>query len=150
MSGLCYSASFENQSVSAVQDLLELVASADTPFTIHRIQLSCGVTTQEICRVQLLMRTTAGTGGSAVTPNATNRRNTLAADTAVARQVTTPGTAGVVLHAWQWNLVMPLDIVLGKNQLEIDIAAPLRVALNLASAPSGARNMSGVIEFEER
>lgn len=150
MSGLNYTALFENQSVSAVQDLLEILTSADTPISVHRIQASAGVTTQEICRVILLTRTTAGSGGSSVTPVATNRRNTLAADATANRQVTTPGTGGVNLHAWQWNLVMPLDIVLGKEDLVIEIPAATRIGLNLASAPGGARSLSGEVEWSER
>ncbi len=150
MAGLTYSAVFANQSVSATQDLLELLTSADTPITIHRLELSAGVTTQEVVQLQLVTRTTAGSGGSSVTPAATNRRNTIAADTAVNRQVTTPGTLGVTLHAYQWNLVMPIDLVLGKAALEIEIPAATRVGIHLASAPSGARNLSGVVEFEER
>lgn len=150
MSSLNYTALFENQSVSATQDLLELLTSADTPISIHRLQLSAGVTTQEICRVILQLRTTAGSGGSAVTPVATNRRNTLAADVVANRQVTTPGTGGAQLHAWQWNLVMPLDIVLGKEDLVIEIPAATRVGFSLASAPGGARSMSGEVEWGER
>jgi hypothetical protein len=150
MSGLTYVASFQNQTLTnAAQDLLEGVTSADTPITIHRIEASFGTINQANTYFQLLIRSTAGSGGSAVTPAVSQRRNTLAADTVFNRQVTTPGTAGVVINGWQWNVVAPFDALLGKPDLEIEIPAATRFAFFLAAAV-GTLATSCSITFTER
>lgn len=151
MSGLRYIASFENVGVTAaVQDLFEIRAAAGVPIKLHRIEITAGVTTQEIGRLQLITRTgSAGTGGSAVTPRAMNPRNTVAAAATIARNVTTVGTPGNVIAGWQWNLVVPFDVVFGKPELEIVIPGGTNLALYIPAALGGTRNMSGNVHFEE-
>jgi hypothetical protein len=149
MNGLQYSASFENVSISATQDIFELVAAAGVPIILHRIELSWGVTAQEIVRLQILRRTTTGSGGSAVTPRSLNSRMTVAAAGAVNRNVTTPGTAGDVVWTYQQNLVVPVDELFGLDQLKIVVPGGGRIGLNLASAPAAARSASATIFFSE-
>lgn len=146
---LSYSAQFENVAVSAAQDLIEVVAAAAVPVTLHRIELSWAGTTQEVCRLQILRRTTTGSGGSAVTPRALHGRNTVAAACTVNRNVTTPGTAGDVLWTYQQNLVVPIDELLGLDALKIIVPGGGRIALNLASAPAASRNCSLTLFFTE-
>jgi hypothetical protein len=150
MSGLTYTANVTHQTLTnAAQDLLEGLTSADTPITIHRIEISFATINQANTYFQLLIRSSAGSGGSAVTAAATQRRNTIGADTAFQRQVTTPGTAGAVLNGWDWNVVAPFDTVFGKPDLEIEIPAATRFALNL-SAAVGTIAYSATITFTER
>lgn len=149
MAGLSYTAQFENVSISATQDIMEITAASGVPLLIHRIELSWGVTAQEICRLQLLRRTTAGSGGSAVTPKPKNTRNTVAAACTVNRNVTTPGSAGDVLWAFQQNLVVPVDELFGLDEIKIEVPGGGRIGLNLASAPAAARNASCTIFFTE-
>lgn len=150
MSGLTYTANVAHQTLTnAAQDLLEGLTSADTPITIHRVELSFATINQANTYFAILIRSTAGSGGSAVTPRATQRRNTLAADTAFNRQVTTPGTAGDVLGHWDWNVVAPFDQLYGKPDLEIEIPAATRFALALLSAV-GTLAFSATLSFTER
>ena len=149
MNGLQYTAAFENVSISATQDIFEFVAAAGVPLIIHRVELSWGVTAQEIVRLQILRRTTTGSGGSAVTPRAINPRNTVAAATTVNRNVTTPGTPSDVLWTYQQNLVVPVDELAGLPELKIVIPGGGRLALNLVSAPAAGRSCSGTIFFTE-
>jgi hypothetical protein len=150
MSGLTYSANFTHQALTnAAQDLLEGLTSADTPITIHRVEASFATINQASCYLGLLTRTTAGSGGSAVTAVATQRRNTIAADTTFARMVTTPGTLGVTLGAWEWNVVAPFDQLYGKPDLEIEIPAATRFALALLTAV-GTLSCCAGITFTER
>jgi hypothetical protein len=149
MSGLNYSVSFENIGIGATQDLIEITAAAAVPVKIHRIELSWGVTAQEIVRLQILRRTTAGSGGTAVTPSALNPRNTVAAACTVNRNVTTPGSAGDVLWTYQQNLVVPVDELFGLEELKIIVPGGARIGLNLASAPAASRNGSCTVYFSE-
>lgn len=150
MSGLTYTANVAHQTLTnAAQDLLEGLTSADTPITIHRIELSFATINQANTYFALVTRSTAGSGGSAVTPVATQRRNTLGADTAFNRQVTTPGTLGVSMNTWDWNVVAPFDTVFGKPDLEIEIPAATRFSLALLAAV-GTLAFSATITFTER
>lgn len=150
MSGLTYTANVNHQTLTnAAQDLLEGLTSADTPITIHRVELSFATINQANAYFALVTRTTAGSGGSAVTAVATQRRNTIAADTTFNRQVTTPGTLGAVMNGWDWNVVAPFDELFGKPDLEIEIPAATRFSLALLSAV-GTLAYSATITFTER
>jgi len=149
MNSLSYSASFENISVSAAQDLLEISAGSGVPLTINRVEVSWDGTTQEVCRLRLIRRSDAGSGGSAVTARALNGRNTVASAAAIQRNVTTPGTAGDVLWTTQQNLVVPVDELFGLDQLRIVVPAGARLGLNLVNAPAAARNCSVTVFYSE-
>lgn len=150
MNGLQYTAQFENVSISATQDIWEFTAAAGVPIVIHRIELSWGVTAQEIVRLQMLYRTgTADSGGSTVTPRAINSRNTVAAAGTYKANSTTVGTAGNIIWSYQQNLVVPVDELFGLDQLKIVVPGGIRLALNLASAPAAARNGSSTVFFSE-
>ena len=151
MSGMTYSAVFENVSVTAaVQDIWEGLTGGTTAITLHRIKLSWQRTTQENLRYQLLVRSTAGSGGTGVTARATQVKNTTASGVTWNRTVTTPGTAGNILDADGWNLVVPYDSVYGKSELEIEIPAGTRFALALLNAPGGAYSATSTIVYSER
>jgi hypothetical protein len=149
MSGLNYSAQFENVAISATQDIFLIEAASGVPVMLHRVELSWGVTAQEIVRLQILRRTTAGSAGSAVTPKPLNSRNTVAAAATVTSNRTTPGSAGDVLWTYQQNLVVPVDELFGLNELKIVVPGGGKLALNLASAPAASRNASCTIFFTE-
>ena len=151
MAGLTYSVNFENVAISAgVQDIWEGLTGGTTAITIHRIGLSWQRTTQEPVRYQLLLRSTAGSGGSSVTPRPAQGKNTTASGVTWNRTVTTPGTAGNVLDSWNWNIVVPFDNLLGKPELEYEIPAGTRFAFALLGAPGGAYNAASSIIYSER
>lgn len=151
MAGLSYSVNFENVTVSAaVQDIWEGLTGGTTAITLHRIGMSWQRTTQENVRYQLLLRSTAGSGGSSVTARALQGKNTTASGVTWNRTVTTPGTAGNVLDSWDWNIVVPFDQVMGKSDLEIEIPAGTRFAFALLGAPGGAYAAASSIVYSER
>lgn len=150
--GLSYSAQFENVSVSAAaQDIFELTASSARPVYIWRISLTGGTTSQEIGRLTLLKRTTAGSSGTSVTPRALNRHNSVSASASFARTVTTPGTGTDVYDSAQWNIVVPYEFGPRTPDAHGGLLVPAgeRVALNLPAALGGSRNLSLVVCWDE-
>ncbi len=149
MSGLIYEAPFENITITnAAQDLLMLTASADTPFILHYIQVTSDNITDVRARLRIVERTTAGSGQAALTEVARQRRNTLAADSAAVRTVTTPGSLGDVHEAMQWSLLVPF-IWQPTPELQLLVPAAERIALNLVAALGQSEVMSGTIVWEE-
>jgi hypothetical protein len=146
-----YTAGFENIAFSATSDIIEFVAAAGVPITLHRIELSWAGTTQEVCRVQLLRRTTTGSGGTTVTPRALHGRNNVASTATVSRSIAsgTAGTAGDILWQANQNLVVPIDELFGLDATKIVVPGGGRLALALLSAPSASRNASLNVFFTE-
>lgn len=155
MAGLAYRARINGVSITtspSTSDIIECLTGATNPITIHRIVLNCrSVTTSEFYNVQLLKRTTAGSGGSSATivPKADiNTRS--AALTGTIGRTTSVGTASTVYGDWSWNLVIPFDEVHGKSQMEIEIPAATRFSFFINAQLSGTRVFDGYIDFEER
>lgn len=107
-----YSVVFENVTVSAVQDLLYVKASATNGLELRRLSLSAsGVTAAAEIRVRLKRlptTVTVGSGGSAPTIQKVSSRNAIAALSAArandTSQATTSGTS-VTLANWNWNVL---------------------------------------------
>jgi hypothetical protein len=124
---------------NAAQDLLEILAAAGVPILLHSYRIAVegtivsGVTQDVRARVRTCVRSTAGTGGVAITPRAVNQRNTLAAAGTYTRNVTTPGTIGNILSADQINSLYPLERKFSPAE-RILIPGGSRLALNLESA----------------
>lgn len=155
MAGQYYRARINAVSITngpTTSDILECLTGATNPITIHRIQLNCkSVTANEFYNIQLLKRTTAGTGGSAATIVAKAGLNTSTpALSGTIGRVTTVGTASTVYADWDWNLVIPFDEVHGKAAMEIEIPAATRFGLFINGQLAGTRVFDGYIDFEER
>lgn len=155
MSGLFYRARINAVSIAVTpttSDIIECLTGTTNPVTIHRIVVNCkSVTTSEFYPIQLLKRTTAGTGGSAGTVVSKADINTRAAAlTTNVGRVTTVGTASTVYGDWDWNLLIPFDEVHGKAAMEIEIPAATRFSLFINAQLAGTRVFDGYIEFEER
>ena len=118
------------------------------PLRIHAVRLTAGVTTDVRARIQLIRRTTAGSGGTGITPVALHGRNSVAAATTATYARTTPGTAGNVIHAEQWSLLVPFEW-LPTPEMRPTIPVSGFLGLNLAAATGATRVMSGSIIFEE-
>lgn len=146
---LIYSAAFENVSITdAAQDLIVLATSSAVQVKVHEILLSASDTTDVRARLRLLRRTTAGSGGTAVTPRAVHGRNTVSAATTVTVARTTPGTAGDVLGSARWSLLVPFQrSFLPEDRVHIPVSGFL--ALELVAGTGGTRNVSGEVIFEE-
>ena len=152
--GLFYTASFSAQSLTnAAQNIWEIIPSASVSILIHwwRLEFSPTIVSgvaQDV-RPQLAVQTitTTGTGGSSVTPEPTNQRNTVAATCTFNRMVTTPGSAGVVMSAHFPSIIVPWELVYTPD-MRMPVDAGKRLALNLA-AGIGAFTVSGTIGYEE-
>lgn len=154
-SGLMYTASFENQSITnAVQDIWEFVAAAGVSILIHSIRLTVvptitsGVAQDVRIRLCQQQRSTTGSGGTGVTPRAVNRRNTVAAATTCTQLVTAPGTAGNQWGADEPSIIVPYERIFTPDQ-RIPISGGSRWNLTLLAAPGAIYNASSEIYFEE-
>lgn len=147
--GLMYSAPFENVTITdAAQDIVFLATSSSVPLVIHSFRVSAGVTTDVRARIQVVRRSTAGSGGTGITPSASYGRNTVSAATTATYARTTPGTVGNVLHAEQWSLLVPFEWLL-TPEMRIQVPVSGFVGLHLAAGTGASRVMSGSVTFEE-
>jgi hypothetical protein len=132
----------------AAQDILFLASSASVPLIVHAIRLTAGVTTDVRARIQIVRRSTAGSGGTGITPSEFFGRNTVSAATTATHSRTTPGTVGDVLHAEQWSLLVPLEW-LPTPEMRPHVPVSGFLGVHLAAATGATRVMSGSIIFEE-
>jgi len=153
--GVMYKVSFENVSITnAVQDIIQIIAAAGVPVLIHAWKLTfvptitSGVAQDVRARFQQQVESTAGSGGTAITPRATNQRNTLAAAGTYTRTVTTPGTTGNILSSEQVSIIVPYERVFTPDQ-RILVPAGTRWALNLLAGLGAGYNASFEMDVEE-
>lgn len=147
--GLIYSASFENVSITdAAQDILFLASSASVPILVHAIRVTAGVTTDVRARTQIVRRSTAGSGGTGITPAEYFGRNSVAAATVATVGRTTPGTIGDILHAEQWSLLVPFEWI-PTPEMRPHVPVSGFLGLHLIAGTGAARVMSGSVIFEE-
>lgn len=151
-----YSIVFENVTVSAVQDLMIVKASATNGLALRRFSLSAsGVTAAAEMRVRLKRlpaTVTIGSGGTAPTVQKVQSRLNVASLSTNARvndtsQATTSGTA-VTLANWNWNVLQDFIEVPAteEERWEADVSEALCV--DLIAAPASTV-LSGVMVFEE-
>lgn len=146
--GLMYSATFDNIAFAAADDdIWELTAAAGRSIILHELLIESQETTAEALRVQILRRSTGGTG-TAVTARALDEDNSVSAETTVDRSVGTPGTSGNILRNFTWEQLGPLHW-LPTPETRIKVAGGGIVAVNLIAAPAASRNFSSTIVFEE-
>lgn len=152
--GLLYTVNFDNVSITnAAQDIWTFTAGTES-ILIHAIRITfvptitSGVPQDARAQLRQLIRSTAGSGGSAVTPRAQNPRNTVASLATVSRTTTTPGTAGNVMDSDQISIVLPYERVFTPAQRPFIPAATIW-SLNLENALGSAFNASSTIWFEE-
>lgn len=148
-----YSAVMSGVSVSAAQDLFALTPVGHA-ITIHRIEVGQDASeTSENLPIQLRRGTgaTAGSGGSAVTPNRLTP-GARAATTTVARNNTTAEVAGsgtlLVLSRRAFNVVSGYVYAPAPEE-KIRINPGETFTVHLPSEPGGALTMSCEIVFEE-
>jgi hypothetical protein len=128
-------------------DLVQLATSSAVPIIVDRIVATAGVTSGAIQRLQLLRRTTTGTGGTGATPNPVNASAPAASTTCSYNVVTTVGTAGAALDSQQWNEFAPYEF----NQRPGGVLVPVSsfLSLYIPSAPGSTYVASFTVEFIE-
>lgn len=153
--GLMYKVTFDNVSITAAaQDIMEVIAAAGVPILIHAFKLTfvptitSGVAQDVRAQIRTAVRSTTGSGGAAVTPRATNQRNTVAAAGTYTRTVTTPGTIGNVLGSEQPSIIVPYERIFTAAQ-RVLVPGGTRWVINLEASLGGAFNASFEMDVEE-
>ena len=157
--GLMYTAQFSNVSVTnAVQDIWQVTAAVTASVLIHSWRvtvvptITSGVAQDVRINLQILNRSTAGSGGTTVTPVAVNKRNSVSAVSTWNRTVvTTQGTAGNIISGEQVSIIVPYERIYTPDQRVVLPAAASGsyISLFLTTAPGAAYNVSSEVYFEE-
>jgi len=153
MQGQMFTAVFSGVTVSAQQDLFEIVAPADAVVVIHEIDISQTSEVGEAQEEALLLlaksgATTSGSGGSTITPVPTMFDGTAFGGTVEANN-TTKATAGTIVthQAWTMYVRMGFPKVFTPEARPV-ISPSRRWTLELATTPADAISMNGTIVFE--
>ena len=153
MSGI-YTVTFSGVAVTAQQDFFEVVAAADSPLVIIAYGISqssdVGDAAEEGLSVILKSgSTTSGSGGSAFTPVPTDGSSAAASFVAEINNTTKATTGTIVAHyTYNWNVRMPLDIIL-PEPMQIILPASRRATLELATTPADSLTVSGYMVLQE-
>jgi len=154
MTGRMYSISFADVSVAASQDLINITATANMAFKIHRVELGQRSLTawesKPVKLIRLPATVTAGSGGSAVTPAKMNNGDVAATVTSRSNDTTPASTGGTAatLMARDWEFLNGFLVVFTPDERPV-IAPSQAVQLSLPTAPSGATLVSGTVLIEE-
>ena len=153
MSGV-YTVQFNGVTVSALQDLFELVAHASRPMVLLGFGISQSSDVGDAAEEGLLIRvesgaTTSGSGGSTPTPVSTDSTGSAAGFTCEANN-TTRATAGTIVthYSFVWNVRVPLDVIF-TEQMQLVMAAGRRLVISLPNAPADALTVSGYAVVQE-
>lgn len=152
--GRIYTAQFTDVSVSAIQDIFEIVAPADAVVVIHDLFIGqksdVGDAAEEILSVQLTSgHTTSGSGGSSVTPVPVNLGDAAFGGTVEANNTTQAADGTIVVHySWQWNIRGPFEKIWTPETRPV-LSPSRRACVELPVAPTDAITVSGTITFEE-
>jgi hypothetical protein len=153
MSGI-YTVQFSGTAVTAQQDFVEVVAAATKPLVLIAFGLSQSSDVGDAAEegLSILVRsgqTTSGSGGSTYTPVATDASQSAASFTAEINN-TTKATAGTIVthYTYNWNVRMPLDIIL-PEPMQIILPATRRLTIELATTPADSLTVSGYAVFQE-
>lgn len=152
MLGLKYTVTFNNVTVSALQDLLTITAPADSAVVLLEGELSqqgdYGDAQAEGLRITINRYATAGSGGSALTPRP-HEVGFPAAGSTVAGGNTTLGATATLLVSRNWNIQMPLfHIPIPETRWVISPSGVFAITLPVAPTPDTLQ-MSGWITFAE-
>lgn len=153
-----YTAVFKSISVTAVQDLFEILAPADGIVVIHSWELSQTTEVGDAAEEQLLITcnrgvgsVTSGSGGGTVTPQPIHDGDPAFGGT-VERNNTTIMAVGsgtleeLEVHAW--NVRVPYEKIY-TPETRPTISPSVRWTLELETAPGDAITMHGMVIFEE-
>lgn len=149
--GRMYSAVFEEVAVTAVQDLFEINAPADSVVVLHSCVITqssdAGDSEAEQLSTIFHLGSTSGTGGSAVTARPLALGDAAFGGTIEANN-TTQSTEGNILHAEAFNVAIGLHYI-PTPEARIVISPSDRLIIELQTAPTDSLTMSGTIIIEE-
>lgn len=156
MAGMVYSAVFTRVAVTAAIDLFELNTAAGK--SIEILAIIVGQNTEEadaqseMLSIDFIVNhSTSGSGGSAPTPRAWDRSNTIAAATGAEVNNTTVATGGtpLTLYSDAWNVQAGFQwIATPEMQIKIDVSS--RFVVTSPDTPADSITISGTIVWIER
>ena len=131
----------------ADQDLFVIGAGSNNKLVIHEFEIYSDATTAASLKLELVRRSTAGTGGSAVTEEPLDPDMTITPTATVTTDVETPGTGTDVLANYFWEQLGPLiHRPAPEDRVIVDVSTFL--ALQLLTSPGGI-SVGGYIIWEE-
>lgn len=146
-----YSATFDNVTVSAIQDVFSLLAAGGR-LELHKIRLTSNGVADAVCRLRLRRfpsTVTVGSGGSAPTVSPVDESDAAGAATVRANDTTQATTTGTAITMWgeQWDVRAPFEYLEAPEDRE---ALKLNSAyiLDIPAAPTSLI-ISGYIKWRE-
>jgi len=153
MSGI-YTVQFNAVAVTAAQDLFEIVAGSAKPIVLIGFGVSqytdVGDAAEELLSILVKSgQSTSGSGGSSVTPAATDASGSAASFTCEANNTTKASTGTILTHyAYAWNVRGPMEIVL-PEPMQLIMPASRRMTIELVGAPADSLTMNGYAVVQE-
>ncbi len=152
--GRFYSITFEDVSVSASQDLINITSTASMAWRLWRVEIGQrSITTWEAKPIKIRRfpsTVTAGSGGSAQTPAPLNNGDPAATVTARKNDTTPMTTNGTAVTLLTREFEFLNGFVLVFTPLEAPVFTISQGCnINLPTAPSGATSMSMTVIIEE-
>jgi len=160
-----YVVQFENVTVSAAQDLWDIVPATDKPVLLHGFSLSnvggttdAGDAQEELLRLQVIRGlATVGSGGSAASASTNisplNPGDPASSFTARINDTTVAVVGGgttVNLFADGWNNRIPYQMFFTPETRPACSATQTRMVIRLVAAPADALSVSGAAFVEEQ
>lgn len=150
-----YTISFENVSVSAIQDLFEIAPADDHPVVILAVYLDqisdVGDVAEEMLRYKIIRgHATSGSGGSAATARPLDPGDAAAGFAAEVNNTTiaSAGTA-VDLHAGAFNIRAGLALIFTPEMTPVANQGNGTIVVRLMAAPADAVILSGTLYVAE-
>lgn len=149
--GRMYSATFEEVAVTAVQDLFEINAPADSVVIVHSLYLGqssdAGDAESEQLNILVHLGSTTGSGGGTPTASPLNLGDAAFGGT-VETNNTTQSTEGTFIHSDSFNVLAGYQLVLTPETRWV-ISPSDRLIIELQTAPADSLTLSGTVYFEE-
>lgn len=156
--GRKYTCIIPNAALTALQDLIEILAPSDAIVKIHDIHLyqksDVGDAAEEILTLESVRgvgAVTSGSGGSTITPQPAEDGDAAFGGT-VERNNTTRMAAGSgsleTLAEYGWNIRVPFDKIFTPETMPV-ISPGNRWTLALPAAPADSITLGGTITIEE-
>jgi len=140
----------ENQVIAnsdGVLDIFELIAGANKPIDLVKFRFESSNIAADNVRLRMVRRSTTGSGGVTGVPVKNNEGGgTITA--VVEFDVTTVGSVGDILAAYQWEQLGPLEeIYLPEERIHVQEGG--RLCLEIVSAIPNDANWSGYVVWME-
>lgn len=141
-----YTAARSNfSSGTAAVDIFTIGTSASVPLILDEVRMTSASLTDVRLVVRLVRRTSAPTGGTAVTPKPTNPRLSVNAQCTVLSLPSAVGSLDYAHEAELWSLLVPYH----RANLGYYVPESSWVCMNLEVAPAAAVNLSFTVRFRE-